>query len=158
MQTHQISAPKGANKKRKIVGRGKGSGLGKTSGRGHGGQRSREGRNIGAASEGGQSRLVRRLPKVGFTPHRPNVFQVINVADLNKLPKDFIVTVKSLKKKKMIGSINKPVKILAVGELKKILTIQVENISKAAQEKIKTAGGKIEAPVKLEGQEKKNEK
>ena len=157
MQVHDIKAPRGSNKRRKIVGRGRGSGLGKTSGRGHKGQRAREGRNIYTASEGGQQRLLRRLPKVGFNPHLPSIFQIVNVSELNKFTKDSTVTVQTLKEKKLIGSINKPVKILGHGELKKALTIQIEKISQSAQEKITSAGGTIEAPKheKSKGQEAK---
>ena len=158
MQVNDIKSPRGSKFRRRLLGRGRGSGLGKTSGRGHKGQRAREGRNVNAVSEGGQSRLMRRLPKVGFHSHRPCVYQVVNVEDLNKLPKDFVVTVASLKEKKMIGSVNKPVKILGDGELKKALTVQIEAISKAAQEKIKAAGGKIEAPAVPEKTVKEDKK
>ena len=146
MQINDIRAPFGAKTRKKVVGRGRGSGHGKTSTRGHKGQRAREGRNVNAASEGGQVRLLQRLPKVGFNPHRPRVYQVVNVIDLNRFSKDAIVSAATLKQLQLISTTRKPVKILGTGELKKALTIQVERVSKSAQEKIKSAGGKIEAP------------
>ena len=102
-------------------------------------------------------RLLRRLPKVGFNPHRPRIYQIVNVFELNKFTKDSTVSVQSLKERKLIGSVNKPVKILGKGELKKALIVQIEKTSKAAQEKITSAGGKIEAP-KLEKDKKQEEK
>jgi len=155
MQVNDLRAPFGAKKRKKIVGRGRGSGHGKTSTRGHKGQRAREGRNVNAASEGGQVRLLQRLPKVGFNPHRPRVFQIVNVVDLNRFSKDTIVSALTLKEKKLISTTRKPVKILGTGELKKALTVQVEKVSKSAQEKIKSAGGKIEA-LKLESDPKES--
>jgi large subunit ribosomal protein L15 len=151
MQIHEISAPRGARKRKKIVGRGRGSGHGKTSCRGHKGQRAREGRNIKGMLEGGQMPLIRRLPKVGFNSHRPVLYQIVNVESLNRFGKDALVNAESLKEKKLIGSLNKPVKILGNGELKKALVIRIEQISKSAQEKIKKAGGTIEAAAKSGG-------
>jgi len=148
MQVNEIKAPRGGKIRKKVVGRGRGSGHGKTSCRGHKGQRAREGRNVKAILEGGQVPLLRRLPKVGFNPHRPRIYQLVDIEDLNIFTKDAIVNSVSLKEKKLIDSLNRPVKILGDGELKKPLTIQVDKLSKTAQEKIKTAGGKIEAPVK----------
>ena len=79
MFLHDIKQPEGARKKKKIVGRGPGSGLGKTSGRGHKGQRSRAGRGILKSLEGGQSPLIRRMPKVGFNSKRPKVYQLVKL-------------------------------------------------------------------------------
>jgi large subunit ribosomal protein L15 len=144
MQLHELTPPRGSKKKKKIVGRGPGSGVGKTSGRGNKGQTSRTGTWAVQGSEGGQSRLIRRLPKVGFRSHRPVLNQVVNVESLNKFEKGVVVNAESLKALKLISSLNKPVKILAVGEVKKPLTVQVYSISKAAKDKIEKAGGKVE--------------
>ncbi|MCA9399417.1 MAG: 50S ribosomal protein L15 [Candidatus Omnitrophica bacterium] len=144
MQLHQLKAPKGVRKGKRIVGRGRGSGRGKTSGRGENGQRSRSGRWSAKASEGGQMRLIRRLPKVGFRSHNPILNQVVNLEALNKFEKGDVVSVQTLKEKGLISSSRKPVKILAKGDIKKALTVQIASISKAAQEKITKAGGKIE--------------
>jgi large subunit ribosomal protein L15 len=146
MQINDIRVPFGAKKRRKVVGRGRGSGHGKTSTRGHKGQRAREGRNVNAASEGGQVRLLQRLPKVGFNPHRPKRFQIVNVVDLNRFGKDAVVSASSLKEKQLISTTRVPVKILGTGELKKALVVQVDRVSKSAQEKITSAGGKVELP------------
>jgi len=153
MQIHDIPAPKGVRTRKKVVGRGRGSGHGKTSCRGHKGQRAREGRNVKAILEGGQSPLIRRLPKVGFNSHRPTLYQVVNVESLNCFTKDAVVNIVSLKDKGLIKSLNRPFKILGDGELKKALTVQADQISGSAQEKIKKAGGKIEAGLRLSTKE-----
>ena len=144
MQIHQLSSPKGSKKKKKIVGRGPGSGVGKTAGRGQKGQTSRSGTWAVQGSEGGQMRLIRRLPKVGFRSHRPILNQVVNIDSLNKFKSGEVVNAESLKALKLISSLNKPIKILGVGEIKKSLTVQVRSISKSAKEKIEKAGGKVE--------------
>lgn len=144
MQLHQLKSPKGSRKKKKIVGRGRGSGSGKTSGRGENGQRSRTGRWCAKASEGGQMRLIRRLPKVGFRSHRPILNQIVHVGSLNRFTQDVVVNAEVLKAEGLISSLNKPFKILGDGELKSKVTVQVESISKSAQEKIEKVGGKVE--------------
>lgn len=144
MQLHELKAPKGARKKKRIVGRGRGSGRGKTAGRGENGQRSRSGRWIVGGREGGQMPLIRRLPKVGFNSHRPTLNQVVKVESLNKFEKGAVVNAQSLKKESLIASINKPFKILGDGELSVALIVQVKSISKSAKEKVEKAGGKVE--------------
>lgn len=144
MQLHELKSPKGSRKRKKIVGRGPGSGLGKTSGRGANGQRSRSGRWSPKGSEGGQMRLIRRLPKVGFRSHRPIFNQVVNIEGLERFKAGDVVNAESLKEKGLISSVNKPVKILGVGEIKKSLTVQGVSISKSAQDKIVKAGGKVD--------------
>ncbi|HLF17498.1 MAG TPA: 50S ribosomal protein L15 [Candidatus Omnitrophota bacterium] len=152
MQVNDIKAPYGVRRRRKIVGRGRGSGHGKTSCRGHKGQKAHSpGPKI--MLEGGQVPLIRRIPKVGFNSHRPYLCQVVNVELLNCFTKDSTVNIVTLKEKGLIKSLNKPIKILGDGELKKSLLVQVENISKTAQEKIKKAGGKIEAPIRKADEE-----
>lgn len=144
MELHQLKAPKGSRKKRKIVGRGPGSGHGKTSCRGENGQRSRAGRWSVGGSEGGQMPLIRRLPKVGFRSHRPILNQIVKLGSLNKLDDGTVVNSEFLKSQGFIGSVNKPFKVLGDGEIKKSLVIQGGSVSKTAKEKITKAGGKIE--------------
>lgn len=148
MQLQDLKSPKGSRKRRKIVGRGKGSGHGKTSGRGENGQKSRStGRATVGSSEGGQMPLIRRLPKVGFRSHRPILNQVVRIEKLNKFEKGTLINAEFLKVQGIIKSINKPFKILGDGEITKSLVIQVKSISKTAQDKIIKAGGTIEAVV-----------
>ncbi|MBU4333512.1 MAG: 50S ribosomal protein L15, partial [Candidatus Omnitrophica bacterium] len=119
MQLHELKSPKGSRKKKRIIGRGKGSGRGKTSGRGENGARSRTGRWNLASSEGGQMPLIRRLPKVGFRSKRPILNQVVSLDGLNKFDNDAVVDIVSLKALGLINSIHKPVKILGNGEIEK---------------------------------------
>lgn len=144
MYLNELKATKGANKRRKIVGRGKGSGHGETSGRGENGQKSRSGRGIVGSSEGGQMPLIRRLPKVGFRSHRPILNQVVKFEKLNAFDNGTVITKELLKKTGLIKSINKPFKILGTGEITKSLTFKVESISESAKVKIIKAGGKVE--------------
>ncbi len=146
MQLQDLKSPKGSRKRKKIVGRGRGSGHGKTSGRGENGQKSRStGRFLVGSSEGGQIPLIRRLPKVGFRSKRPILNQIVSLARLNEFENGTVVNAKFLKQKGLIKSINKPFKILCDGDIKKSLVIQAKSISKTAQDKIIKAGGKIEA-------------
>ena len=147
MFVHELKSPKGARKRRKIVGRGRGSGHGKTSGRGQTGQDSRAGRGILFSLEGGQMHLIRRLPKVGFNSRRPMVYQIVPLNELNGFKDGDVVNAQALKTKGLIKSIRRPVKILNNGDISKRLTIQAQGFSKAAQEKIAKAGGKAEVVV-----------
>ena len=148
MLLHELKSPKGSRKRKKIVGRGKGSGHGKTSGRGENGQKSRStGRTIVGSSEGGQMPLIRRLPKVGFRSHRPILNQVVRLEKLNKFKDGTVVDGEFLKAQGLIKSLNKPFKILGDGEIKKSLVIQIKSVSKTAEDKILKAGGKIEGVV-----------
>ena len=144
MQLHQLSSPEGSRRKRKYRGRGPASGLGKTSGRGDNGQRSRSGRGILIGLEGGQIPLIRRIPKVGFNTLNPIVYQVVSVEALNRFENNAKVDIAALKSKQLISSLRKPVKILGDGELKKALTVTVHKFSASAAEKIAKAGGKAE--------------
>ena len=144
MQLHELRSPVGSRKRRKIVGRGRGSGHGKTSCRGQKGQGARSGRGILGSLEGGQMPLIRRLPKLGFRSKRPILYQVVNLEQLNRFKDGIIVTPELLKTEGLIKSFNKPYKILGDGEIKKSLTVQAISISKTAQDKISKAGGKIE--------------
>ena len=146
MQLHELKSPKGSRKRKRIVGRGKGSGRGKTSGRGENGQKSRStGRTIVSSSEGGQMPLIRRLPKVGFRSHRPILNQVVRLEKLNQFEDGTVINMEFLKAQGLIKSLNKPFKILGDGEIKKSFVIQAKSISKTAEDKIVKAGGKIEA-------------
>jgi len=144
MQIHELAAPKGARKRRKIVGRGPGSGHGKTSCKGHKGQRSRSGRGIILGLEGGQMPLIRRLPKVGFRSKTHTYYQVVNLASLTRVKEGTVVNLDFLKSHGLIRSVNEPTKILGDGDLKKPLVVHAHSFSKSAQEKIVKAGGKAE--------------
>jgi len=140
---HNLPATLGADKAPKRKGRGRGSGLGKTAGRGHKGQRSRASGNVRPGFEGGQMPLIRRVPKRGFTnPFRvPN--QVVNLRDLEKLPGDE-VTPAALIEAGLVGASDRPVKILATGEAARAYVIKGCTTSRSAREKIEQAGGRIE--------------
>jgi large subunit ribosomal protein L15 len=135
-------APKAGSKHaRKRVGRGRGSGLGQTSGKGHKGQLARTGGKVRRGFEGGQSPLVRRLPKFGFTPlySAKDYFDVVNLSQLNDFSGE--VTVETLKKAGIVHK-NK-VKLLAKGKLNKKLTISVNKASEAARKAIESLGGTL---------------
>ena len=144
MQVHQLRSPEGSHKRKKIVGRGRGTGHGKRSGRGQTGQNSRSGRGVMLAYEGGQMSLLRRLPKVGFNSKWPAKYQIVNVESLNKFDNGTTVTPELLKSHHLIGSLLQPIKVLSVGEITKKLTVQAHRFSKVATEKITKAGGKTE--------------
>jgi large subunit ribosomal protein L15 len=142
MNLSNIRAPRKASEKRKRVGRGMGSGMGKTSTRGHKGQRSRSGSRMIRGFEGGQMPLHRRMPKRGFTNVFRQEFNIVNLEKLNALG-ETTITPEVLKKAGVIST-NRRVKILGDGELSKALTIHAHKFSKSAQEKITKAGGKFE--------------
>ncbi|NLN41508.1 MAG: 50S ribosomal protein L15 [Clostridiales bacterium] len=144
MKLYQLSPAEGSVKKSKRKGRGPGSGLGKTAGRGHKGQKSRSGGGVKPGFEGGQMPLTRRLPKRGFTNIFAKVYNEVNVAQLEVFEPDTVVTPELLKEKGIIKKLNDGVKILGEGELNKKLTVKAHKFSKAAQEKIEAAGGKAE--------------
>ncbi len=138
-----IRAPRKASEKRKRVGRGMGSGMGKTAARGYKGQLSRSGSRTRAGFEGGQMPLHRRLPKRGFTNIFRQEYAVVNVERLAALGESTI-TPQVLAKAGMIKSADQIVKILGEGELSSALTVHAHKFSKSAQEKITKAGGKVE--------------
>jgi large subunit ribosomal protein L15 len=144
MKIQDVHAPAGAHKRKKIVGRGSGSGHGKTSCRGQKGQLSRSGAKARPGFEGGQMPLIRRIPKRGFTNPFKKEFQVVNLQDLNTFAENEVVTLELLKSKNLIKKRGLNVKILGNGEIKKPLTVQANAFSKSAQEKISKAGGKAE--------------
>jgi large subunit ribosomal protein L15 len=144
MKLNELSPAKGATKNRKRVGRGTGSGTGKTSGRGHKGQKSRSGGNIPAWFEGGQLPLTRRLPIKGFTNYTRREYEVVNLSDLERSGLEGTVTIAVLRAAGIVTRSRKPVKVLAVGEVTKALDLKVNAISAKAREKIEAAGGTIE--------------
>ncbi len=141
---HNLPAPRGANKSAKRKGRGPGSGLGKTAGRGHKGQRARSGGRVRPGFEGGQMPLTRRVPKRGFTnPFRvPN--QVVNLVDLERLTGED-VTPATLVAAGLVGAADRPVKILGTGDAKRAYVVSGCAVSRAAQQKIEQAGGRVES-------------
>ncbi len=142
MNLSNLRAPKKANENKKRVGRGMGSGMGKTSTRGHKGQRSRSGSRSMRGFEGGQMPLHRRLPKRGFTNIFRVEYEVVNLGRLESLS-EAEITPESLRKAGIVSSKNTLVKVLGQGELSKALTVHAHKFSKSAQEKIEKAGGKI---------------
>ena len=138
-----IRAPKKANENKKRVGRGMGSGMGKTSTRGHKGQGSRSGSRQKRGFEGGQMPLHRRLPKRGFFNIFRVEYQVVNLADLAELGEKE-VTPEVLRKSRLIKGKNSLIKVLGDGELKSAITVHAHKFSKTAEEKITKAGGKAE--------------
>ena len=135
--------PASNNKTRTRVGRGVGSGLGKTSGKGHKGQKARSGGGVRRGFEGGQTPLYRRLPKRGFKNIFAKQYTEVTLTMLNK-SKATEVTAESLLEEGIIGKINDGIVVLATGKLEKKLTVKAKRFTKAAAEKIEAAGGKIE--------------
>ena len=146
MSDFNLSAPKGANKKKRIVGRGSSSGRGTTAGRGNKGQQSRSGGKVYVGFEGGQMPLFRRIAIRGFSncPFKKE-YLVLNLCDLElKFSDGETVNVKTLAEKGMINKNSKPaVKILSNGDITKKLTVEVEKVSATAKEKIEKAGGTV---------------
>ena len=137
-----LRAPKKANSNKKRVGRGMGSGMGKTSARGHKGQRSRSGSRMMRGFEGGQMPLHRRLPKRGFTNIFRTEYTVVNLDRIAELGVAEL-TVDALVKHGLLKKRNELIKVLATGELTAAVTVHAHKFSKAAQEKIEKAGGKV---------------
>ena len=145
MKLHELEKNLGATHRKKIVGRGSGSGLGKTSGRGEKGQKARSGGSINPVFEGGQLPLYRRLPKRGFSNHRFRLeYAVINVSDLNAFEDGAVVTPALLKEKGIVKKQLAGIKVLGEGTLEKKLTIQAHKFSKSALDKISKSGSKAE--------------
>lgn len=134
----------GSTKNRKRIGRGQGSGTGKTSGKGHKGQNARSGGGVKAGFEGGQMPMQRRLPKRGFTPLERKVYALVNLRDLDLFEAGSVVDTAALGKAGLINKVRDGVKILGDGDLSKAITVQATKFSKSAVEKIEAAGGKAE--------------
>jgi len=142
MLAHELKPPKGARHARKRVGRGNATGQGTYSGRGLKGQKSRSGRKPRRFFEGGQTRLIKRLPfRRGFTNPFRVEYSPVNLKDLQQLDAGTEVTPELLKEKGVLRSLRKPVKVLANGELNKPLTVRAHKFSMTAREKIEAAGG-----------------
>lgn len=144
MKLHNIPKPKGANKAPKRVGRGSGSGFGKTSGRGNKGAKARSGPGLRIGFEGGQMSLMRRLPKRGFTGFRRKVYQIVNVGSLNSFKKDSKVDRSAMIEAGILRNERLPVKVLADGKLSKSLIVTANAFSQSARKKIVDAGGAFE--------------
>ncbi len=145
MKLHELAPNPGARQERKRLGRGIGSGHGKTSGRGHKGQKSRSGGGVRPGFEGGQMPLLRRLPKRGFSNAPFKVtYEVVNVADLERFDAGTVVTPELLEETRVCKNAVKGVKILGTGELTKALTVRAHKVSASARQKIEAAGGKVE--------------
>jgi len=144
MKLHELKPPEGSRKRRKVVGRGPGSGHGQTSGRGEKGQKARSGGRSRPWFEGGQLPLHRRVPKRGFTNPFRMEYVILNVRDLERFEPGSAVTPAALKEAGLVRTAGAPVKILGEGTLSKSLTVSAHGFSKAAADKIKAAGGKIE--------------
>jgi large subunit ribosomal protein L15 len=144
MQLHELSSPSGATKKSKRIGRGHGSGWGKTAGKGHKGQNARSGGGVRPGFEGGQMPLARRIPKRGFNNIFADKCEVINVCDLEKFTNGTEVTLELLKASGIVKKIDSGVKVLGNGEITKSLTVKLSAFSASAKEKIEKAGGKAE--------------
>ncbi|MGI6146334.1 MAG: 50S ribosomal protein L15 [Firmicutes bacterium] len=145
MRLEDLRPPFGAKRERKRVGRGHGSGWGKTSGRGQKGQLSRSGGGKRFGFEGGQTPIYRRLPKRGFNNKFKVEYAVVNIADLEeRFSAGDVVTVEALKELGLVRGYDVKVKVLGDGELTKSLTVQANKFSESAVEKIKAAGGSAE--------------
>jgi len=146
MKLNELKPPKNSRHSKKRVGRGHGSGLGKTCGRGHKGQKSRSGVSIPAWFEGGQMPLVRRIPKSGprRTGHVRIEYSVVNIQTLNTFEDGATVSLKTMFESGIVKGKNSKVKILGDGEIEKKLTVQAHKFSKIAVEKIEAVGGTAE--------------
>lgn len=139
-----LSPAKGSHKNKKRLGRGPGSGHGKTAGKGHKGQKARKGGGIAPGFEGGQTPLYRRIPKRGFRNPFPTTYNLVKLSDLNKFDDGTTVTPDALYKAGLLSKKRNPVKVLANGELTKKLTLKVHKLSGTAKEAVEKVGGSIE--------------
>jgi large subunit ribosomal protein L15 len=139
-----LKPPRGSRHRKVRVGRGIGSKLGKTAGKGNKGQKSRKGYSRRAGFEGGQMPLRRRIPKRGFHNYTRVDYAVVNVLSLDIFPSGTMVTPELLIESGLVRQVQKDIKVLGDGELKNSLTVQAHKFSKSAAEKIAAAGGKVE--------------
>lgn len=145
MKLHELKPNEGSVQTRKRVGRGPGSGLGKTSGKGHKGQNARSGGGVRPGFEGGQLPLFRRLPKRGFNNYEFRTeYAIVNVGDLNDFKDGSVIELSNLKESGLVKKEKDGIKILGNGELSKKLTVKANKFSSTAKQKIENAGGKIE--------------
>ena len=144
MKIHELSPVPGSVKDVKRIGRGHGSGNGKTAGKGHKGQKARAGHGMRPGFEGGQMPLQRRLPKRGFNNIFAKELAVVNIASLNAFENGDVVDAAALKAKGIVKKELDGIKILGNGKLEKKLTVKVAAVSASAKEKIETTGGAVE--------------
>ena len=144
MKLHELSPADGSKKSVKRIGRGHGSGWGKTSGKGHKGQKARSGKGMRVGFEGGQMPLQRRIPKRGFNNIFAKKVVAINVGTLNKFEDGAVVDIAALTEKGIVKNSFDSVKILSNGTITKKLTVKANAFSEGAKAKIEAAGGKIE--------------
>lgn len=144
MKLHELKPSEGSRKERNRVGRGTGSGNGKTSGRGHKGQKARSGGGVRLGFEGGQLPLFRRLPKRGFTNINRKEYAVVNVGTLNRFEDGTEVTPELLIETGVISNAKSGIKVLSEGKIEKKLTVNANKFSAAAKEAIEAAGGQTE--------------
>ncbi len=143
MRLHDLKRPEGAVKTKKRIGRGPGSGFGKTAGKGHKGARARKGYSLNTGFEGGQMPLQRRIPKLGFKNPFRKEFAVVNVCDLNIFDDGTEVTPALLMKAGIVRKLLDGLKVLGKGDLEKKLVVHALKMSKTAQEKIEAKGGEV---------------
>ncbi|OED20387.1 50S ribosomal protein L15 [Bacillus cereus] len=144
MKLHELKPAEGSRKVRNRVGRGIGSGNGKTAGKGHKGQNARSGGGVRLGFEGGQTPLFRRLPKRGFTNINRKEFAIVNLSTLNRFEDGTEVTPELLLETGVISKLNDSVKVLASGAVEKKLTVKAHKFSSSAKEAIEAAGGSVE--------------
>ncbi len=144
MKLHELAPAEGSKKGPKRIGRGHGSGWGKTAGKGHKGQNARSGGGVKPGFEGGQTRMTMRIPKRGFNNIFREEYAVVNVSDLEKFNDGIVVDTELMKAAGLIKKEMAGVKVLGNGELTKKLTVKAAKFSAAAKEKIEKAGGKVE--------------
>lgn len=144
MQLHNLKPAPGATHSRKRVGRGPGSGTGKTAGSGHKGQNSRSGGKTRLGFEGGQTPYFKRLKKRGFTNYTRKEYAIVNISELNRYTEGTVVNSELLLKDRLITKINSGLKILGNGNLEVKLTIQAQKFTAKAVEKIQAVGGSVE--------------
>jgi large subunit ribosomal protein L15 len=144
MKINELSPAEGSRKKRKRVGRGPGSGHGKTCCRGHKGQNSRSGGGVRPGFEGGQMPLHRRLPKRGFTNIFKKEYNILNVEDLNRFEPNALLDAEAFKQAGLIKKMMDGIKLLGAGEITRPVVVKIQKVSKTAKEKIEAAGGKVE--------------
>jgi len=144
MKLHELSPPKGSKRSRKRLGRGPGSGTGKTSGKGHKGQNARSGGGVRPGFEGGQMPIQRRLPKVGFANIFKKKIAIVNIRDLSKFESGSVVDEAALIRSGIIRGRRDGIKLLSQGDIAFPLTLKVNRVSRIAKEKIEKAGGMVE--------------
>jgi large subunit ribosomal protein L15 len=144
MKLHDLAPAPGSKKERTRVGRGLGSGLGKTAGKGHKGQNARAGGGVRPGFEGGQMPIYRRLPKRGFYNKFGKEYTEVNVWELNRFEAGTVVDPVLLVEAGVIKNVRGGIRILGNGELEKSLTVRANGFTKSAMEKIQAAGGKVE--------------